>query len=223
MKKAVTLVMLPTEDKTNIFQCKNGQILYTENTGTNTSFATYIHLYATVSKDVEPIKEGDCSYDETSHSIYKVGKFISKAAHESHSIIPLKSDVKKGETYTYVGIRYSQYARKIVATTDLLLGKCFAQGVGSSGYERVGEMSQSFLEKFASNPNDEYRIEYELICSDSDDGIADAIFYKNYIVKLNSDNIVNMIEPCEHPYKRLHWVNNIVYCNKCDATLEKKI
>jgi hypothetical protein len=26
---------------------------------------------------------------------------------------------------------------------------------------------------------------------------------------------------CEHPFKRLHWINNLVFCNKCKRTLNK--
>ena len=26
---------------------------------------------------------------------------------------------------------------------------------------------------------------------------------------------------CVHPFKRLHWVNDKVYCNKCKTTLVK--
>ena len=26
---------------------------------------------------------------------------------------------------------------------------------------------------------------------------------------------------CEHPFKRLHWVDGVVFCNKCKKTLHK--
>lgn len=26
---------------------------------------------------------------------------------------------------------------------------------------------------------------------------------------------------CEHPFNKLHWVDNVVYCNQCGKTLHK--
>jgi len=28
-------------------------------------------------------------------------------------------------------------------------------------------------------------------------------------------------DECEHPFARLHWVDNVVFCNKCKKTLHK--
>jgi hypothetical protein len=28
-------------------------------------------------------------------------------------------------------------------------------------------------------------------------------------------------ETCVHPFNRLHWVGNVVYCNQCGKTLHK--
>ena len=30
-----------------------------------------------------------------------------------------------------------------------------------------------------------------------------------------------MNEDCVHPFKRLQWVNEVVFCNKCSTTLTK--
>jgi hypothetical protein len=133
MKHKIKVVMLPTEDKTHIFQCRNGQILYAENTGTNTSFSTYIHLYITVSQDVEPIKDGDWFYNSFSDNQPKIQQ-------------------RKGNW------RQCFNQKKIISTTDPKL-TIFNTIDDKTLY--IPQVQQSFLKEFVANPDGEYKIEYE--------------------------------------------------------------
>ena len=40
------------------------------------------------------------------------------------------------------------------------------------------------------------------------------------MVELLNEEVNKDIE-CEHPFKRLHWVDDVVFCNKCKKTLHK--
>lgn len=40
------------------------------------------------------------------------------------------------------------------------------------------------------------------------------------MVELLNEEVGKNIE-CEHPFKRLHWVDGVVFCNKCKKTLHK--
>tara|TARA_R110000782_G_scaffold58068_1_gene121542 strand:- start:426 stop:1226 length:801 start_codon:yes stop_codon:yes gene_type:complete len=182
MEQPINVVLLLTEDKANIFQCRNGQILYTENTGTNTSFSTYIHLYATVSQDVEAIKEGDFYIHMQNGGGLRVRKCIGDN-------LPMDS-------------------RKIIATTDPKLTTLLDDNCCMCDNERrivscttkdrfqrcecitlIPQVQQSFLKEFVANPDGEYKIEYET----KDMGHC-TIKYDRYliIVKLNQDNTVNI-------------------------------
>ena len=131
MKHKIKVIILPTEDKSNIFQCRNGQTLYTENTGTNTSFSTYIHTYITVSQDVEPIKEGDWCYDEYNKVVFKSGSNNPGAS------------------------------RKIIATTaPKLIYSPNWKGKEVTDCLAMPQVPQSFLKEYVANPDGEWEVEY---------------------------------------------------------------
>ena len=183
MKQPIKVVMLPTEDKSNIFQCRNGQTLYTENTGTNTSFSTYIHTYITVSQDVEPIKEGDWCYDEYNKVVFKSGSNNPGAS------------------------------RKIIATTDPKLTFSHTISGYSHEFKKpIPQVQQSFLKEYVSNPEGEWEVEYEfkrVECYNyNGDHIGKSCSCKSgdfrdvYELKLNQDNTVNITSVEEKMYSR---------------------
>ena len=170
MKKIIQVVRLPTEDRTELILSKipsqPHKLFYSYNDDIKVelkSNSSYQHLYFISD---EKIKEGDFAYDKNTNSIYKVGKFTSKAGHEGHSIKPLKSDVKEGEFYTYIGEHYSQYSRKIITTTDKSLL------INWSGYEEfiarpisaivyLPQIPQSLVEEYVKQGGiDEVELEY---------------------------------------------------------------
>ena len=92
------------------------------------------HLYATVSQDVEPIKEGDWhivfNVDEKEIDIRNTNKFLSTLD------------------------------KKIIATTDTKLTKGrVIIGTGGTLYERIAQLSKSFLKEFVANPDGEFEVE----------------------------------------------------------------
>jgi hypothetical protein len=225
MKNSIEVIMLPTEDKSVLYLFKkgNGNIDSLHIGEFNTcdkrdELRINQHTYITVSQNVEPIKEGDCAYDEQTESIYRVGKFTSKAGHESHAITPLKSDVKKGETYTYMGIRYSQYSRKIIATDDPKLvynhrkvHDVQAVSMESSYHKPIPQVQQSFLKEFVANPNGKYEVEYEYDCERHSELEGTPIIEEWSWLKLNQDNTVNITSVKEKMYSKtdvmLHFYN----------------
>ena len=44
---------------------------------------------------------------------------------------------------------------------------------------------------------------------------------KDYIVNAMEEYAEQFKPKCKHPFERLHWVENVVYCNKCGKTLHK--
>jgi hypothetical protein len=224
MKNKIKVVMLPTEkvfDKNINSQIviHNGTLKFCQS-GEMLKESEPQHLYITVSQDVEPIKEGDYAYDKETESIYKVGKFTSKAGHESHSIIPLKSDVKEGETYTYVGMRYSQYSRKIITTTDPKLITYNKRYFDKNKERRsafvdkvnIPQVQQSFLKELVANPDGKWVVDYYNVMPQSngtrtDGKIIDEIALDNslntlQVLKINQDNTVNITSVEEKMYSR---------------------
>jgi hypothetical protein len=43
--------------------------------------------------------------------------------------------------------------------------------------------------------------------------------HRSKVEKFSKSDVVKSV--CEHPFNRLHWVDNIVFCNKCSKTLHK--
>ena len=166
--KKAKVIMLPTNKNP-----KKGIYLYTKeerklelhylNQSLYKEEPKHQHLYITTDDE---IKEGDYAYDTQTKSIYRVGIFTSKAGHESHSIKPLKSNVEEGKFYTYVGMRYSQYNKKIIATTDKSLNNELIQGGKLRINYHLPQPSQAFIEKYCEKGSiDEVLVEYDCISS----------------------------------------------------------
>ncbi|MGK0464817.1 hypothetical protein [Clostridium sp.] len=188
------------------------------------------HLYATVSKDVEPIKKGDWVINTVSNTLGKIysKKPISKFNRDTHRKIIATTDRKLTHPST---VQYGNmtmidhnedgsyyHAVDVEVEFSLSRKELIQRGV------IIPQIQQLFLKEFVANPEGKYEVEYELIHNGSDESIIGAVWEENYKLKLNKDNTVNIIavESCEHPYKKLHWVDEVVYCNKCNTTLEKK-
>lgn len=123
MKKSAQVVMLPTNEKANIWLDNFGTGLY--NCPTGATGVIYQHLY--ILSD-EKIKEGDWVYD--------VCDGIVKVEHEYQLsyIMVFKIDCKK-----------------IIATTDRSL-EVVSKGINPV-YEKLPQPSTSFLEKFVEEYN----------------------------------------------------------------------
>ena len=138
MKKKVEMVMWPTKDTH-----ESWSLLLSEQFGTlsyykiseialksdNTIQKQY--LYATVSQDVEPIKEGDWIYDTLG------GKVVQ----------------------WYDGDNHDKYDRKIIATTDPKLAKSISRLLGVT--QSLPQLPLSFIKKYVSNPDGLFEVEYE--------------------------------------------------------------
>tara|TARA_R110000851_G_scaffold315229_5_gene477609 strand:- start:8554 stop:9363 length:810 start_codon:yes stop_codon:yes gene_type:complete len=218
MKHKVKVVMLPTKGKTSINLYEGKLSTKPVKTFSDIPFGTMLlpgtllelstpqHLYITVSQDVEPIKEGDCWYYDSTN---KTVNFL-----------------KKGHGWGKE-INMSQYS-KIIATTDIELGwtnlgRCddgigignsVIHGNGSIFKPHLPQPQQSFLKEFAANPNGEYKVEYvttNRCCGRCDgvhdDCVTDIVCKPHHIMgceqcfgvrgevnklKLNQDNIVTI-------------------------------
>jgi hypothetical protein len=193
-KEAVEIVMLPTEDKTNIHIYENGSYMHTNSKVKSTNSKNGYqgqHIYITVSQDVEPIKEGDWCYDEYNKLLFKSGSNNPGAS------------------------------RKIIATTDKsLLHEVAHVKSDISNWEEsikgvLPQLQQSFLKGFVVNPNGEYEVEYEknvCICIEHEESNGcyhcDGTGIDFYKLKLNQDNTVNITSREEKMYSSVDLIGN---------------
>jgi hypothetical protein len=169
MKEPVKVVMLPTEDKSQIWinNLISENDLHFEEYGRHTN--TSQHLYATVSQDVEPIKAGDWCIAMDTNIIFQVSN----------------KDLK--------GINnFKDLYRKIIATTDPKL----TINIWEKDYPteplkiNLPQVPQSFIEEFVANPDREFEVEYETktLMKPADVYIEEV----KTKLKLNQDNEVNI-------------------------------
>ena len=179
MKHKTEVVMLPTEDCSNIgINLSDGSIIYTP-TAVKYPHQDVVqnqHAYVTVSQDREPIKEGD----------WCINKELE--------IFQVKIDI----------ISESFNARKIIATTDPNLTIFNDNEEGENMIDKIlylPQLQQQFLKEFVANPDGNWEVEYfanEFV----KDGISRPVIddgvlkdYKgtwHYKLKLNQDNTVNI-------------------------------
>ena len=214
MKHRVKVVMLPTEDISQIWKnVKHNSLWLADDyiireAKRNNQTKDYQHLYSTVSQDVEPIKVNDWTYDHIDNVLFSIGN--------SHRL-------ELAKRYEY---------RKIITTDDPKLTiwkqckECKSigdhMGCNLCKKSRIPQVQQSFLKEYVANPNGKWEVEYETVTHNRGLGSWVPTFTTNKL-KLNQDNEVNItsVEECVHPFKRLHWVENTVFCNKCRTTLIK--
>jgi hypothetical protein len=179
MKEPVKVVMLPTEDKSQIWinNLISENDLHFEEYGRHTN--TSQHLYATVSQDVEPIKAGDWCIAMDTNIIFQVSN----------------KDLK--------GINnFKDLYRKIIATTDPKL----TINIWEKDYPteplkiNLPQVPQSFIEEFVANPDREFEVEYETktLMKPADVYIEEV----KTKLKLNQDNEVNItsVSKCDCTY-----------------------
>ena len=178
MKKKVEMVMLPAlgTDWTVFKNVHLGDRVFTLDMelGGAMNALNYKgqHLYATVSQDVEPIKEGDWIYDTLG------GKVVQ----------------------WYDGDNHDKYDRKIIATTDPKLAKSISRLLGVT--QSLPQLPLSFIKKYVSNPDGEFEVEYEEYGLSLAGLPEYHSSLPDYILKLNQDNEVEMSSVEKKMYSR---------------------
>lgn len=187
MKEPTIVVLIPTEDKTNILKIdgnlylskKDDKRFKSRSNGENHRNGVFQYVYVIASQDREPIKVGDC--------------FALRGQNEAGVWEIFKNDGEEG--------LFDGNAKKIIATDDprLLVREC-SEEVHNWGKKFVAQLPQSFLEELVANPDGEWEVEYELDeiatkrnFKDKGLGLWTKGFSKNnvYNLKLNQDNTVN--------------------------------
>ena len=165
IKYKTKIYYLPTKDIANVVLYHKKRLVYFENPVAECVTANPIsqHAYATVSQEVDPIKEG--CYLISDNKVYRVittdvlysGEFTLETDIEGVFLNPI-------------------HCRKIIATTDKSLGltmytckDCNEKGcescnnTGSIRRSSIAQFQQSFLKEFVDNPDGEYEVEYERV------------------------------------------------------------
>ena len=113
------------------------------------------HLYATVSKEVEAVKEGDWCYHP------KVSK---QYTYIENGVKSKKEHIAQGVfKYTTTTNPFYKGCRKIVATTNPFFWMSVYTYNDQEGkvLNRLPKISEEFIEQFTNAPEDEYEIEYK--------------------------------------------------------------
>jgi hypothetical protein len=169
MKKKTTLVMIPTEDRTDINKMYPGKPYgYTQmitRDGFTEEDVESQHLYATVSQYIEPVS-GCWYYDNTNNKI---------------------EYCKKGHGWGK-DINLSQYS-KIIATTDrkLTIETDLCNRTDVLYDNKIPQLQQSTVKQFVDNPNGVFEVDYEYFTSG-----RISVLDKILKLKLNQDNTVNI-------------------------------
>ena len=238
MKNKVEIIMLPTENKTDVIEVTMGNLkelryvptLLLENLDTDDyrlrSYQHYQHIYITVSQDVEPIKEGDwMMYIRQDGS----GMFPT--------IFSPSLDTLKNNT-----------DRKIIATDDPNLKIADFPELENTAYRSLPQVQQSFLKEFVANPDGEWEVEYNEACCKCDtlekelecpysvgdiEGTCNAPNLNNDFyglrLKLNQDNTINITPvkekmiPLSKVKKLLEDSNHLSYIQGVDIGKGSKI
>jgi len=202
MKHKIKVVMLPTENKTDVIEVTMGNLkelryvptLLLENLDTDDyRLRSYQHIYITVSQDVEPIKEGDWFLNSRNTLFLADKNYIAN---------PAKEDMSSH--------------RKIIATTDPnLVIECKKETCtrGCSGHyhkcmesKPLPQVQQSFLKEFVANPYGEWEVEHETIHADrAPNGFE-------HLIKLNQDNTVNITPVKGEIILTRAQLKNILHC-----------
>ena len=150
--------------------------------------------YIYVTSDVEPIKEGDWFYVEMEQQGHLIMQLV-KNMEVSDSIHSHKTDwvIPAG-------------AKKIIAANNPKLTKCSMCGMEDGEHKMscktpslrtcIPQVSQTFLEEFVKNPNEEWEVEYGLIkdriCMPNCKCEEECLMMDKIFLKLNKNNTVNI-------------------------------
>lgn len=158
---------LPTNDETCVYNDIDDILCYQPN---KLKQPDNLHIYVTVSQDIDPIREGDWFYYPMMY-MGGIKHFVAQYDLSKHHTI------------------LSKKCAKIIASTDPEL---INDGFRSDTKTLVAELPQSFLKEFVANPSAEWEVEYAIIC------IAGSSYHGDYDLKfkLNSDNTIdiNLVE-----------------------------
>jgi hypothetical protein len=179
MKEPVEMILLPTEEA--LLYIEDGVLYnhYPIPLLTDGVSITAQHLYATVSQDVEAIKEDDWFTRENS------------------SYGPFKS----------LGKGIAKDARKIIATTDHKLNRELNGARGETVTDIFPQLPQSFLKEFVANPSGRYEVEYETVTHNKGLGSWVPTFTTNEL-KLNQDKTVNITSIEDKMYSNIDLMGN---------------
>lgn len=166
------------------------------------------HLYATVSQDIEPIKEGDwCLYNKNHNSKNPVWELFQCGKIESEEMHP----ISRGKLLLWL--------RKIVVTTNEKLTVQIVEDMGTAkGYtnKSITPFEQSFIKEYCDKGGiDKAMVDYivyhgiktsvaEINAISGDDsmdwrGLGDL---RDYKLKLNSNNTITIYPLVEKMYSR---------------------
>lgn len=207
MKAQVEIIILPTEDRTNIAIMRSGNklVYIKESLDLNNGFQ---HLYVTVSQDVEPIKSGDWYYysnkDGTTNGEYGISQ--------------LNNDYRKISEFN---------CRKIIGSSDPNLNRLnelnayYTNGFG--GGVKIPQLSKSFLREFIANPKSKWEVEYDFYFTDECERLEGDRDGENiqeeYKLKVNTDNTINITAVKEKMYSREE-VEELLWKMGNDAVLD---
>jgi hypothetical protein len=170
MKHKVKVVRLPTVKESQIFKSIERELMFFD-TPKSPKWGTNQYVYVTVSQDREPIKEGD-------YTIFR-NKVIKLTADDIH---PSMIERCKG---------------KIIATTDHKLKIADFPELRNTAYRSLPRLQQSFLKEFVANPDGDFEVEYEKLCTQTGmpcgmQCLSEEVCNENSTLKLNQDNTVNI-------------------------------
>jgi hypothetical protein len=176
MKHKTILIIMPTENISTLGQ-PISNLEYCEK-GFDPHVVHNFNLYATVSQDVEPIKEDDwylnCLNQITIHQY-------------------------KGEKLPSYG------CVKIIATSDLKLKSTISIGIdGTSMFKTIPQLQQSLLKEFVANPDGEFEVEYSYKGEQHDESSTRNTFH----LKLNQNNTVTITSVKEKMYSAIDLMGN---------------
>tara|TARA_B110000259_G_scaffold26588_1_gene27508 strand:+ start:2651 stop:3298 length:648 start_codon:yes stop_codon:yes gene_type:complete len=188
MKQKVQVVMLPTEDKSQIFIHRYKDLRFDNESNLHGNSQ---HLYITVSQDVEPIKEGWVIDND------------NELKYVSSSVINTKTGIARHIDDTPFIL---DGCRKVIATTDSKLTIKVLEHIGRDFKEiAVPQVQQSFLKEYVANPDGEFKIEYKKVNIRPDNSLNyfeyGAYKYDTQL-KINQDNEVNITSVEKKMYSR---------------------
>ena len=210
MKHKIQVVMLPTEDRTSKIWFDNDikEFILFDTIGVMN--CTSQHLYITISPDVEPIKEGDNIFNRHMNRLEIASKNCEiNSANDMH--------YNEGRT------RLRDNILKVISTTDPKLLPVIDESDNmktDNRYVGLPQLQQSFIREFVVNPDGEFEVEYEQLCTQTGKPcgmqcMSKEVCNKNSTLKLNQDNTVNItyVEKKMYSLSDLERLGDYAYMN----------
>ena len=167
MKEPVKVVMLPTGEKSTVYKLDNETLHIGEFAKCKKEDTRRVnqYVYITISQEVEALEVGDWFYNP------------------QFNVISHKNDV---------AIKTHKGCRKIITTDDPKLLPVIDESDNmktDNRYVGLPQLQQSFIREFVVNPDGEFEVEYEQLCTEDR-------------LKLNQENEVNVtpVSKCDCTY-----------------------